>query len=115
MRISDCSSDVCSSDLARLASVDDHDGDASPPGALDETDAGIDHEGRAGDHESFARVEELLGLAELIGGDDLYEEQDDGLEHAAADRNSAGTRKSVSGGVDSGGSRIIQQKKQNKK
>ena len=52
--------------------------------ALEQADAGVDDERRAGDHQRVAAAHELLGLAELLGGDELAEEDDVGLEHPAA-------------------------------
>src|SRR3546814_21027342 len=104
MRISDWSSDVCSSDLA------DDIGPAAQP--LDLAPVGGDH--RAADHVRMA-VEELGGRMDDIIGTERERALDGGREEGVVDqhcgaggeRKSVGEGKSVAVRVERGGTRIM--------
>src|SRR3546814_20743029 len=114
MRISDWSSDVCSSDLADQRRALDRGGHLA---VLDQVGLrGREHELAAGDVDLAAA--EIDGVeAALHRGDDLIRlavaAQHVGVGHARQDRKSVVSGKSVYVRVDLGGRRFITKKKQN--
>src|SRR3546814_20513165 len=109
MRISDWSSDVCSSDLESADMVGERGGDLLPPtGQLDEQHLQI---GTGNDATGI-----FIGSGGILQGDNDVVERDDPFvtQHDCPDRKSVVEGKSVSVRVDLGGRRIIKQKKKNK-
>src|SRR3546814_13000028 len=103
MRISDWSSDVCSSDLRSGHAVDQADADQEQ-GGRDQVDGDVVHPRLdAGDPGAVQN--------QAVGGGQQHPEEDEEIEQVAGDRKSVGKGKSVSERVVLGGRRIIKKKK----
>src|SRR3546814_16283085 len=107
MRISDWSSDVCSSDLLLFSRGGTDDGIRATLARADRSERG----------DVFGLDRECVSLLRFIAPDFHRRQRRTSGLHVAqpeADRKSVGSGKSVSESVDLGGRRIIQTKKNNK-